>query len=91
MKHLITETDLERFDGYTLTFQHPNLSAADIQYLLGSAYANYYIRPSFGLNFLGLPPMHLDALQPLEAYVRRRHLDTDIAFFSADSAKAHEQ
>src|SRR5436309_5976167 len=49
---LLTETDWEKFDGYTPTFNHPNLSAFEIKYLLATAYKRYYMRPSYLANFL---------------------------------------
>src|SRR5437763_14476613 len=38
MKSLITEVNWEKFDGYTPTFRHPNLSHEDLRHLLGLAY-----------------------------------------------------
>ena len=49
---LLTETDWEKFDGYTPTFKHPNLSHDELQYLLGAAYKRFYMRPSYLANFL---------------------------------------
>ena len=54
MKPLITETDWEKFDGYTPTFQHPNMTNAELKHLLGSAYVRFYIRPTFAMNYLGI-------------------------------------
>jgi len=34
---LLTETDWEKFDGYTPTFAHPNLSERELRFLLGAA------------------------------------------------------
>jgi anaerobic magnesium-protoporphyrin IX monomethyl ester cyclase len=42
----IYETDWERFDGYTPTFTHPSLTAAELSFLLGAAYTRFYMRPS---------------------------------------------
>lgn len=81
MKPLITETDPEKFDGYTPTFRHPNLTHRELQYLLGSAFARFYVRPSWGLNYLGIRGMHLDVLRRLEAYAHRRQIECDDAFF----------
>lgn len=44
---LLTETDWEKFDGYTPTFKHPNLSHHQLRFLLRAAYTRFYIRPSF--------------------------------------------
>jgi len=52
LEPLLTETNWEKFDGYSPTFRHPNLTAHELQYLLGSAYKRYYIRPSYLANFL---------------------------------------
>jgi radical SAM superfamily enzyme YgiQ (UPF0313 family) len=49
----VFETDWERFDGFTPTFRHPVLSPRELQFLLGAAYARFYLRPSF---FAGLRP-----------------------------------
>src|SRR6185436_7835844 len=46
MKPLITETDWEKFDGYTPTFTHPNLTDKELRHLLGLAYTRFYVRPS---------------------------------------------
>jgi radical SAM superfamily enzyme YgiQ (UPF0313 family) len=82
MKPLITETDWEKFDGYTPTFRHPNLTHEELRYLLGSAYTRFYVRPSFGLNYLGMKTPS-DALRRLDAYTRRRQLEGDLAYFQA--------
>ena len=52
LEPLLTETNWEKFDGYSPTFKHPNLTAHELQYLLGSAYKRFYIRPSYLANFL---------------------------------------
>jgi radical SAM superfamily enzyme YgiQ (UPF0313 family) len=54
IRPLIYETNWEKFDGYTPTFKHPNLSASELRYLLGAAYARFYTRPSFLLNYLNI-------------------------------------
>jgi anaerobic magnesium-protoporphyrin IX monomethyl ester cyclase len=51
MEVQIFERDWERFDGFTPTFQHPNLSAKEMQFLLGAAYGRFYLRPSFLANY----------------------------------------
>jgi radical SAM superfamily enzyme YgiQ (UPF0313 family) len=41
-KHLaprVYERDWEKFDGFTPTFEHPSLSAEELRFLLGAAYA----------------------------------------------------
>ena len=93
MKPLITETDWEKFDGYTPTFKHPNLSHEELRHLLGLAFTRFYVRPSFGLNFFGIktPIETLDALVHLEAYTKRRQLEEDMAFWEAQASKATDQ
>ncbi len=48
----IIETDWEKFDGFTPTFEHPNLSAKQLKFLLGAAFTHFYIRPSYVANVL---------------------------------------
>jgi radical SAM superfamily enzyme YgiQ (UPF0313 family) len=90
MKSLITESDWEKFDGYTPTFLHPNLTHDELIHLLGSAYSRFYIRPTFGLNYLGIRTPN-EALRRLEAYTRRRQEENDLAFFEAQSSKVIDQ
>jgi len=51
---LLVETDWEKFDGYTPTFRHPNLTATQLRYLLGAAYTRFYVRPSYLATFLNI-------------------------------------
>jgi anaerobic magnesium-protoporphyrin IX monomethyl ester cyclase len=48
---LVTETDWQKFDGYTPTFTHPNLTHDEMRFLLGAAYARFYGRPSWLANY----------------------------------------
>ena len=48
---LVCESDWEKFDGYTPTFRHPNLSDNEMRFLLGAAYARFYGRPSWPANY----------------------------------------
>ena len=89
MKPLITETDWEKFDGYTPTFTHPNLTHEELRHLLGSAYCRFYIRPSFGLNYLGINTPN-ETLRRLENFAKRRQLENDSAFFEAQASKVHQ-
>jgi len=84
MKPLITETDWEKFDGYTPTFRHPNMTGRELKHMLGSAYTKFYMRPSFALKFWGIEGAlkGFEGLQRLEAYARRRHHADDVAFFA---------
>jgi radical SAM superfamily enzyme YgiQ (UPF0313 family) len=50
----LTETDWERFDGFTPVFAHPTLDAQQLMALLGRAYTAFYMRPSFLANYLRL-------------------------------------
>ena len=52
MQPAITETDWERFDGFTPTFTHPSLTHAELRSCSGSAYTQFYMRPSFLTNYL---------------------------------------
>jgi anaerobic magnesium-protoporphyrin IX monomethyl ester cyclase len=74
MQPTITETDWERFDGFTPTFTHPSLTHTELSFLLGSAYTQFYVRPSFLSNYLriGTPRMR-SLVETLDAPVRRRH------------------
>lgn len=54
LKPLIFETDWEKFDGYTLTFNHPVLTPRRARLMIGMAYSRYIVRPSQIVNFLGL-------------------------------------
>src|SRR5262245_45519784 len=44
LEPLLSETDWEKFDGYTPTFAHPNLSERELRFLLGAAYTRFYMR-----------------------------------------------
>jgi radical SAM superfamily enzyme YgiQ (UPF0313 family) len=48
----IYESDWEKFDGFTPTFTHPNLTADELRFLLGAAYTRFYMRPSYLANLL---------------------------------------
>src|SRR5438093_192744 len=52
LEPLLTELDWEKYDGYTPTFRHPNLSPRELRFLLGAAYTPFYVRPSYLANFL---------------------------------------
>ena len=54
LKHLVFETDWEKFDGYTLTFNHPTLTPRRARLMLGMAYSRFIGRPSQLFNWLGL-------------------------------------
>jgi radical SAM superfamily enzyme YgiQ (UPF0313 family) len=46
----IFERDWERFDGFTPTFTHPNLTPEQLRFLLGAAYSRFYVRPSYAAH-----------------------------------------
>jgi anaerobic magnesium-protoporphyrin IX monomethyl ester cyclase len=54
LKPLIFEKNWEKFDGYTLTFNHPVLTPRRARLMLGMAYARWIGRPSQLVNWLGL-------------------------------------
>jgi radical SAM superfamily enzyme YgiQ (UPF0313 family) len=53
IKPLIFEDDLEKFDGYTLNFDHPTLTPRLGRLVLGMAYSRFFGRPSQLLNWAG--------------------------------------
>jgi len=81
----IFETDLEKFDGHTLTFNHPNLAADQMKFLLGSAYARFYIRPSWAWNFLGFRGF-AKWFERMDNYARRKQLANEMAFFGSQNS-----
>jgi radical SAM superfamily enzyme YgiQ (UPF0313 family) len=54
MSPLVYESNWEEFDGFTPTFNHPHLTASELRFLLGAAYARFYVRPTFLANLLGI-------------------------------------
>jgi anaerobic magnesium-protoporphyrin IX monomethyl ester cyclase len=54
MEPLVYEQDWEKFDGFTPTFNHPNMTANELMFLLGAAYSRFYVRPTFFANHLGI-------------------------------------
>jgi radical SAM superfamily enzyme YgiQ (UPF0313 family) len=74
MQPSIVETDWERFDGFTPTFTHPSLSHAELKFLLGSAYTQFYVRPSFLTSYLRIGAPGLRSLvESLDRLLRQRH------------------
>jgi radical SAM superfamily enzyme YgiQ (UPF0313 family) len=69
----ITEADWERFDGFTPTFTHPALTHDELMFLLGNAYTQFYMRPSFLTNYLRIGRSVHPVVESLDARVRRRH------------------
>jgi radical SAM superfamily enzyme YgiQ (UPF0313 family) len=80
---LLSETDWEKFDGYTPTFRHPNLTERELKFLLGAAYKRFYMRPSYLANFLKI---HNTAIREwvsrMDQRVNDRHAREEIADIS---------
>jgi len=77
MEPLIFEKDFERFDGYTLTFRHPNMTEEQLWHLLGSAFTRFYCRPSWALKFFGIEKYFKRWIQKWDASIERKHDRTD--------------
>jgi len=74
MRPSVTESDWERFDGFTPTFTHPNLSSEELVFLLGGAYTRFYMRPSFLTNYLRIgAPRVQKVIAALDTRVERLH------------------
>ena len=71
---LIVERDWERLDGFAPTYTHPAIPADSLQLLLGHAYTQFYMRPSFLANYLRInrPAVRL-VVSALDTRVKRRH------------------
>jgi anaerobic magnesium-protoporphyrin IX monomethyl ester cyclase len=80
LEPLLTETNWEKFDGYSPTFKHPNLTAHELKYLLGSAYKRYYMRPSYLANFLKIQNGSVrEWVRRMDRRVNDRHAREEIA------------
>jgi radical SAM superfamily enzyme YgiQ (UPF0313 family) len=80
---LVYETDWQRFDGYTPTFRHPNLSARELRFLLGAAYARFYARPSFLANLWRLHNLvSSEVVERMDRKVFEWHTGKEIALIS---------
>jgi radical SAM superfamily enzyme YgiQ (UPF0313 family) len=70
----LTESDWERFDGFTPVFRHPNLSTDELRFLLAAAYSRFYLRPSWLAGYGRLrPEWLLDAARRLDRQVGGLH------------------
>ena len=79
----VHERDWQKFDGFTPTFTHPNLTGEDLRFLLGAAYSRFYMRPSFLANYLGVRRAWArDIVGTLDRRVSRRHARAEIARMS---------
>jgi radical SAM superfamily enzyme YgiQ (UPF0313 family) len=83
LEPLLTETDWEKFDGYTPTFKHPNLTTREMRFLLGAAYKRFYMRPSYLANFLKIQNSVVrEWVSRMDRRVNDRHTREEIADFS---------
>jgi radical SAM superfamily enzyme YgiQ (UPF0313 family) len=83
LEPLLTETDWEKFDGYTPTFRHPNLADRELRFLLGAAYTRFYIRPSYLANFLEIQNGAVrEWVNRMDRRVNERHTREEIADIS---------
>ena len=79
----VYETDWEKFDGFTPTFEHPNLSPRDLRFLLGAAYTRFYVRPSFLANWARINARPVRSfVSRMDARVARRHAREEQALMS---------
>jgi anaerobic magnesium-protoporphyrin IX monomethyl ester cyclase len=77
---LLTESDWEKFDGFTPTFKHPNLTANELRFLLGAAYKRFYMRPSYLANFLKIQNgAIMEWVNRMDRRVSARHSREEIA------------
>jgi anaerobic magnesium-protoporphyrin IX monomethyl ester cyclase len=80
---LLTEADWEKFDGYTPTFRHPNLTERELRFLLGAAYKRFYMRPSYLANFLKIKNTAIrEWVSRMDRRVNDRHSREEIADIS---------
>jgi radical SAM superfamily enzyme YgiQ (UPF0313 family) len=83
MKPLVYETDWEKFDGFTPTFNHPNLTTAELRFLLGAAYSRFYMRPTWIPNHFGIKSAVVRQLfARWDAHVFEGHARREIATVS---------
>ena len=80
LEPLLDETDWEKYDGYTPTFRHPNLTSRELRYLLGAAYKRFYMRPSYLANFLQIQNTAVrEWVTRMDQRVSARHTREEIA------------
>jgi anaerobic magnesium-protoporphyrin IX monomethyl ester cyclase len=83
----LTETDWEKYDGYTPTFDHPNLTDLELRFLLGAAYTRFYVRPSYLVNFLMIRNQLIQWFtRSLDRTVEERHSRCELADMSRSVA-----
>jgi hypothetical protein len=79
---LVYEKDWQRFDGFTPTFRHPNLTAEELRFLLGAAYTRFYMRPSYVTNVLRLRAPLQRLAERLDRRVEARHARLEVEAMS---------
>jgi anaerobic magnesium-protoporphyrin IX monomethyl ester cyclase len=83
MAPLVEEQDWQKFDGFTPTFRHPNLTGSELRFLLGAAYVRFYLRPSWLANYLGARGNGVRTwVQRLDDRVSARHTREEVALMS---------
>ena len=79
----VFETDWEKFDGYTPTFEHPSLTGPQLTFLLGAAFTHFYVRPSYLANFLKIQNTAVrEWVSRMDRRVNDRHSRAEIADIS---------
>jgi radical SAM superfamily enzyme YgiQ (UPF0313 family) len=79
----IYETDWEKFDGFTPTFEHPTLSPLELRFLLGAAYNRFYMRPSWLANWARITARPVrSVVRRMDARVARHHTRDEVATMS---------
>jgi radical SAM superfamily enzyme YgiQ (UPF0313 family) len=70
----VYETDWQKFDGFTPTFEHPHLTARELKFLLGAAYNRFYLRPSWLADWMRVTrPGVRAAARRMDARAAARH------------------
>ena len=83
LEPLLVEHDWEKYDGYSPTFRHPNLSERELRFLLGAAYKRFYMRPSYLANFLKIQNGAIrEWVSRMDRRVNERHSREEIADIS---------
>ena len=71
MQPTITETDWERFDGFTPTFTHPVVDACRAAVPAGQRLHAFYMRPSFLTNYLRISTPRVAHARAIAGRARR--------------------
>lgn len=79
----VFESDWQEFNGYTPTFRHPNLRPEELRFLLGAAFARFYARPSWLVNYWNLREFVSHALlDRLDRKALQWHAEKEISLIS---------